>query len=152
MVNIRHDMVYCFAVRPAGPSHELLQVRRHPTDYLGGTWQTVVGTIEPGETAAQAALRELREETGLAPVELYQLDTVNSFYVATTDTMFHCPGFCAIVAPDASVILNAEHDQHRWLPRSSAAEHFLWPGDRAWVVELCRTILNDGPAKPYLRL
>lgn len=145
-------MVYCFVVRPAGASHEFLQMRRHPADYMGGTWQTVAGTIEPGETAAQAALRELKEETALAPVEFYQFDTINSFYVAATNTMFHCPGFCAVVSPDAQVKLNEEHDACRWVNRSVAADHFLWPGERNWVAELCRSILDDGPAKPYLRV
>jgi len=32
-----------------------------------GSWETVHGTIEPGETPVQASLRELREETGLVP-------------------------------------------------------------------------------------
>jgi 8-oxo-dGTP pyrophosphatase MutT (NUDIX family) len=33
-----------------------------------GTWLPVGGEIEPGETPLEAALRELREETGLAGV------------------------------------------------------------------------------------
>lgn len=47
-------------LRGAGAGTEIL-VFRHP---LAGV-QLVKGTIEPGETAAQAAVRELAEEAGL---------------------------------------------------------------------------------------
>lgn len=44
----------------------LLMVKGHDLDQPErGWWFTVGGGIDPGETAAQAASRELREETGL---------------------------------------------------------------------------------------
>jgi 8-oxo-dGTP pyrophosphatase MutT (NUDIX family) len=42
---------------------EVLLLRLCPA--RGGFWQPVTGSVEPGETAAEAALREAREETGL---------------------------------------------------------------------------------------
>src|SRR5258708_4951068 len=82
-MNVRFDMVACFVVREGPPpgSHELLQLRRSPDDLLGGAWSTVRGKIEQGEKAWQAALRELREEAGISPLEFYQLDTVDIFYL-----------------------------------------------------------------------
>src|SRR3954463_1331727 len=154
-MNTRYDMVYCFAVRTGGSEgHEILQLRRAIGDFMGGTWQTVVGKIETGEKAWQAAVRELREETGLVPLpgEFYQLDTINTFYLAADDSIWHCPAFCALVDAATEVVLNDEHDAVRWIAPSQIDESFIWPGERAQLAEMCREILRDGPAKSYLRL
>lgn len=153
-MNIRFDMVSCFVVRPddSASGHEFLQLRRAADDFMGGAWSTVRGTVEPGETGWGAALRELREEAGITPDEFYQLDTVDVFYLHGDDTIWHCPGFCAVVGRDAAVTLNPEHDAFRWVERSRVDRDFLWPGERAQIAELCREVLDNGPAKPYLRI
>lgn len=153
-MRVRFDMVACFIVRPGEQpgKHELLQMRRAKDDFMGGAWSTVRGRIEENETAWAAALRELREEAGITPREFFQLDTVDIFYLHGDDTLWHCPGFCAVVDRDVQVVLNAEHDAHRWIERSRIDREFLWPGERAQLAELCREILDNGPAKPYLRI
>ena len=153
-MNVRHDMVACYVVRPGPGSsgHEFLLLRRAPGNFMGGAWAVVRGTRHDRETAWATALRELRGETGLTPREFYQIDTVDVFYLAAGDTIWHCPGFCAIVDREAPVILNDEHDAFRWVDRSQIAAAVLWLGERTQLAELCREILDDGPAKPYLRL
>jgi dATP pyrophosphohydrolase len=152
----RYDMVCCFVVRPDadGGLGELLQLRRAPGEFMGGAWSTVRGRIEGAEKAWQAALRELREETGLVPEadEFFQLDTVDTFYLAADDTVWHVPGFCAVVPRDAAVTLNEEHDDFRWVPRDRADLEFLWPGERRQLEELAREIMDFGPARPFLRI
>lgn len=149
----RYDMIQCYVVRNAANSgHEFLQLRRAAGDFMGGTWQSVYGGIKPGETAWQAAIRELREETGLSPLEFYQLDTVNTFYLAHDDCIWHCPGFCAIVDPQSDITLNEEHDASRWLTRDEFLAGLMWPGERLACAELCREILDNGPAKSHLRI
>jgi len=151
-MNVRYDVVQCFVLRPAGGAYEFLQMRRSAGDFMGGSWQTVYGKIEGTETAWQAAVRELREETGLSPVEFYQLDTVNTFYLAARDEIWHVPMFCAIVDPEAQVRLNAEHDAVRWVARPQAMEAFIWPGEKSALRELVREILDNGPAKVHMRI
>ena len=152
----RYDMVCCYVVRPdaEGALGELLQLRRSPGDFMGGSWSVVRGRVEAGEKAWQAALRELKEEAGLVPErdEFFQLDTVDTFYLAADDTVWHVPGFCAVVARDAAVTLNEEHDDFRWVPRAQADLEFLWPGERRQLEELAREIMDFGPARNFLRI
>ncbi len=150
----RFDLMSCFVLRPGegGASHELLQLRRAPGELLAGVWAPIHGKIEEGETASAAARRELREETGIAADEMFHLDTVNIFYLAASECIYHCPGFCAVVPRDVQVTLNEEHDAMRWIDRSRFDRDTLWPGERAQLAELAREILDDGPAKQFLRL
>jgi dATP pyrophosphohydrolase len=150
----RNDMITCYVARKSAATgaYEFLQLRRAPGDYMGGTWAAISGCIEPGETAWHAALRELREEAGLTPTDFYRLAIVNSFYIASHDTLWHAILFLAIVDADADVVLNEENDAVRWTPRSRADEQFMWPTDRAAIAEICRDILDDGQARPYLRI
>lgn len=57
-----------------------------------------------------------------------------------------------LVPADAEVRLNEEHDAFRWIGRDAYLGHLLWPGERTACAELCREILDNGPAKPFLRI
>lgn len=139
-------------VRPRDGSHELLMARRAEGQYMGGTWQLISGGLEAGETAWQAALREMREETGLVPREFYRLSTLTQFYRPDNDSLNTAPMFCAIVDAGAEVVINPEHTDHAWVPIDEAPTRLMWPGDRAALREVIDVILADAPAKPYLRI
>jgi 8-oxo-dGTP diphosphatase len=74
----------------------LLQLRDGGTTYYPHVWGLPGGAIEPGETPAEAALRELWEETSLtpsAPIRLYERQDLPAesrvkhyFYAPTTAT------------------------------------------------------------------
>jgi dATP pyrophosphohydrolase len=151
-MNIRADIIECFVIRQIPSGHEFLQLRRSSGDYMGGSWQTIMGSIEPGETAIAAALRELKEEAGLVPADLFQLDQVSTFFIAARDSIFHCPQFCAIVPQNCVITLNEEHDAFRWIPAQTAADHFFWPGDKRGVAEILTQILTNSPAFAHMRI
>src|SRR5690606_13648492 len=139
--------------RPAAAGEfEFLQLRRAAAELMAGTWQIVRGTIEPGETAVAAALREMAEETGLRPTELYGLCTVETFFLAARDTIMHVPAFCAIVGVGCAVVLNEEPDAYQWLPRAEMPAAVTWASERAVLREVMDDILGNGLAKPYLRI
>ena len=71
-IPIRAFIISLVAMRQVGGKHEVLLLKR--TDTLVGEWCQVAGKIEEGETAWQAALRELNEETGLTPTTFYSAD------------------------------------------------------------------------------
>jgi len=152
-MQILYNMVCCFVVRPDGRGeHEFLQLRRRTDDFMGGTWQTVYGQSEGDESAAAAALRELKEETGLAPLEFYRLEQVSIFYIVPQDTLWHCVQFCAVVGREDGVTLNSEHTEFRWLTAAEAARQFMWEDNRKAVAEIIREILGNGLAKPHIRI
>lgn len=152
-MQIRYNMVSCYVARPSPTGgHEFLQVRRSKEDFMGGTWQSIYGQSNDGETPVNAVLRELKEETGLIPAELYRLDQVSVFYIAATDTMWHCVPFCAIVTRNQLVVLNDEHDDSRWIHESEAETTFMWNDNRQAIKDIREFILVDSLAKPYLRI
>jgi dATP pyrophosphohydrolase len=153
-MNIRYDMVCCFVIRPdaSGRGWEFLQLRRSREDFLGGTWQTIYGAGNPGETPVDAALRELREETGIVPVEFYKLSDASVFYIAAHDTLWHSIQFCAVIRTDVAIVLDGEHEAIRWLKEEEAEKHFMWPGDRRSIQEIREQIIGNGLAKAFMRV
>ena len=104
----------------------LLLERRRPAGY----WQSVTGSLEWGEAPAEAAVREVREETGLDVSDgLIDCRYLNRFGIV--------PPWRARYAPDVdtntehvfrveysvrpAVRINLpEHSRYRWLPRAEA--------------------------------
>jgi dATP pyrophosphohydrolase len=105
---------------------EVLMLRRaHPPDF----WQSVTGALRWGETAAAAARRELREETGL-DLEPSDCHAANRFPILPAwraryapDVAINLEHVFLVVCPERpAVTLNPrEHGDYRWLPRQSAA-------------------------------
>ena len=71
MTSVRVSLVDLYILRGAGAAVECLVLRRAAGGRSPGSWETVHGHIEPGERPADAALRELAEETGLEALRLY---------------------------------------------------------------------------------
>lgn len=122
---VRFVDVYVLRDAPADP--DILVLRRAAAGRSPGTWEAVHGAIEAGETAVQAALRELREETGLTPERFYNASRVEAFYRHGADEVALIPVFVALVARDAAVRVSAEHDAFEWLTPAAAAERVTWP-------------------------
>jgi 8-oxo-dGTP pyrophosphatase MutT (NUDIX family) len=146
------DVVDVYVFRRRGREVDFLLLRRRPESRLGNTWQSVHGRIEPGETAVQAALRELCEETSLEPLRFWQLELVNTFYVAQTEQIMLCPCFAAEVPASAEVRLCHEHTDFRWEAAETAAHSMLWPGHRRAIREVLEELLLPGPGEPFLRI
>jgi len=132
-------------LRGAGETLEVLALRRGPHGRNPGSWETIHGTIESGETPVQASLRELREETGLVPAKFYNLSRTEAFYQHRTDELAVIPVFAAFVAADARVTISAEHDRAEWLCVREAAGRFAWPRERRAVEDIL-SIVGGGDA------
>jgi 8-oxo-dGTP pyrophosphatase MutT (NUDIX family) len=145
VTGVRVSFVDTYALRGAGDQLEVLVLRRGPNGRNPGSWETIHGTIESGETPVQASLRELREETGLVPEKFYNLSRTEAFYQHRTDELALIPVFAAFVSAAASVRLSAEHDRGEWLTVSDAARRFAWPRERRALDDIL-SIVGGGNA------
>jgi 8-oxo-dGTP pyrophosphatase MutT (NUDIX family) len=92
---------------------ELLFLRRTGDDAWGGLWWMPGGVVEDGETPAEAALREVYEETG------YWLGNIEDVAVVVDE--IPSGGVCTVHlfradAPEGDPSLNDEHDAWTWAP------------------------------------
>ncbi|MGH7516306.1 MAG: NUDIX hydrolase [Gemmatimonadales bacterium] len=145
LTTVTVSLVDVYVLRGAGPRLECLALRRAPGGRCPGSWETVHGHIEPGETPAAAAQRELREETGLAPLRLYNLSRVELFYQHRPDEVAMVPVFAAFVDPAAAMRMSGEHDRFEWLSPDAARGRFAWPRERRAVDDLI-TLVGSGDA------
>jgi 8-oxo-dGTP pyrophosphatase MutT (NUDIX family) len=145
VTSIRVSLVDVYVLRPGGSGLECLVLRRAPAGRCPGSWETVHGHIEDGERPADAAQRELEEETGLRAERLYNLSRVETFYQHRSDEVALVPVFVALVGRDTTVRLGPEHDGHEWLSPPSAGERFAWPRERR-ALEDAVQLLGRGDA------
>ena len=107
---------------------EVLMLRRtQPADF----WQSVTGSLRWGESPRQAALRELREETGIqAGAALLDLHHSVEFPILPAWRHRYAPSarvnrehWYALLLPCRRLIRSnpREHGEHRWLPWPRAA-------------------------------
>jgi len=126
------------------PPRMLLLRRTSPE--LRDEWCHVAGRIEPGEAAWQAALREIREETGLKVLRLFTADYTEQFYEAKRNVITIVPVFVAYVDAARSVQLNAEHSAFRWVTFAEAAQMVTFGGQRRLYEEVKREFLDRDPS------
>ena len=112
---------------------EALLIKRADSNNL---WQSVTGSLEWGESVDAAAVRELREETGLRSASLRAtgirrrytiVDKWKARYhpnvVCNYETLFYCS-----LEARADICLNrSEHTDFIWTPLSEASKKvFFW--------------------------
>jgi len=121
--------VYVARVTDAG--WEYLLLRR--TAERGGFWQGVTGGAEEGESLADAAKRELLEETGLVSYAIEQINYSYSLPMEDEWRSSYAEGVEEIVEHvflafvDREPKLSFEHDEYRWRTFKQALEMLKWP-------------------------
>ena len=112
--------------RRGGTDGEVLVIHHHRL----GTWLPVGGEMEPSETPLEAAMRELREETGLAamfPQLTGAYEGVPAGYLGFEEHQAGTKGlhmnfvFVADVYENQEITPNHEFSEYRWVDRRSLA-------------------------------
>ena len=129
-----------------GPDQPRMLLLRRAKQPLLGEWCHVAGGIEDGETAWKTALREIREETGLAVVHLFSADCNEQFYEAGRNAFAVVPVFVAYVDASQAVRLNSEHSEYRWVTIAEAQSLVTFGGQRRIYEEIQREFIDRKPS------
>lgn len=134
---------YVIHTHPKGCDYLLVRRCGH---YLRGTWQMISGGVQEGEKAYEAALREIREETGIIPDRLYSADAVETFYMKSLDKITFVPVFVCFVDKKKEVILSdSEHDAYEWLSYDQATERLIFSEQRRIIRHIHENFFLKAP-------
>ena len=125
MTDILVRVIDCHITFLGDAEPKFLMLKRSPQIMYGGIWQCVTGKIEPGEKPVETTIRELKEETGLSPINKWTVDQVNHFYEAEFDHMNLVPVF-GVEVDSLMVNLSDEHCDYKWCNIKEAEELFTW--------------------------
>ena len=95
-------------------------------------WGLPKGLVEPGEQPDQAALREVREETGLEAEIQESLGEISYWYVWEGERVRKKVAFFLMEATGGDLSLHDhEMEEVRWFPLAEAARRATYPSERA---------------------
>ena len=147
---VTHVEVYVF--RRRARAVQFLALRRAPGRKLGGVWQPVTGKITLLETIAEAAWREVREETGIRPLRMWRLERTSIHVDGRGRALVALPLLAAEVGPRDTIRLSREHTEWRFVSAAAAARLYLWDSQREGLEAVRRQILPGGPRARALEL
>jgi 8-oxo-dGTP pyrophosphatase MutT (NUDIX family) len=109
-------------------------------------WQLPKGTIEAGEAPEAAALREVREETGLSTQIIEPLEVIEYWYVgdqAGRRIRFHKKVHFFLMHYLGGDVADHDHEviDARWMPIDEAIEKLSFKNERM-VVEKARGLIG----------
>ena len=137
MTKMKVRVIDAYVYRKTLEGIEFLILKRAKTKIYEHLWQGVAGKIEDREKAWEAAIRELREETGLTPLKVFIADHVSSFYEKYNDRLNFVPVF-GIEVDSQEVTLSTEHCNFKWVELDVALSHLVWNGQKRGI-----QVVND---------
>jgi dATP pyrophosphohydrolase len=144
-VPLRCRAVAAAIIAGKGAEARILALRRAGA-YAGGAWGLVTGSIEPGETAIEAVLREIAEETGLRAANLFTSGLTETFYFGPDNVLELMPIFVTFVPEPIAVTLDHGSDHFRWCSLAEAADLFSFAGQRRAVADIWHDFVAREPA------
>ena len=142
MNQIKVRVVDCYVYRRIDDGILFLLMKRNLNKIYEHLWQGVAGKIEEGETSSEAAIRELKEETGLSPVNMFVADHVSKFYEVHGDRINLVPVFGIEV--DSEIInLSEEHISYKWVDINEALNTLVWNGQKKGIQTVHDMVINN---------
>ena len=155
MKNPQEVPIKCFAISAfllgKGKDETEVLLLKRTGETLGGEWCQVAGRIESGETAWEAALREIKEETDLVPARFYSGDICEQFYEHDEECISLVPVFVGYIESNQQVRLNDEHSEFRWVSFEEASMMLPFSGQRKVLEHIREAFVEDEPTE-WLRI
>ncbi len=85
-------------------------------------WQNITGSVDEGETFHKAALRELKEETGLRADSLIDLDLSYEYHDRWDRDVHEQVYLCKLSFTPEKIDLSEEHQDYKWVSVESVQE------------------------------
>ena len=142
MTRVKVRVVDAYVYRKTRDKIKYLILKRARTKMYEHLWQGVAGKIEKGEQAWQAAIRELKEETGLDPIRIFVADHVSKFYETHGDRVNLVPVFGIEVDSDI-ISLSREHSDFKWVDYDSACSYLVWRGQKKGIYIVNEMIISN---------
>jgi dATP pyrophosphohydrolase len=142
MNELKVRVVDCYVYRYTAKGILFLLMKRNLNKIYEHLWQGVAGKIEEGETSSEAAIRELEEETGLSPINMFVADHVSKFYEAHGDRINLVPVF-GIEVDSENIILSEEHISYKWVNINEALDTLVWNGQKKGIQTVHDMVINN---------
>ena len=120
-------------VRAVGGRPHLAAIR--PGGKPPGVWALPKGLVDPGESPAETAVREVREETGVEGRLVEKLGDVKYVYTRDGERIFKIVSFFLLRAGRGRIgeideSMRIEVAEARWLPLEEAPQLLAYRGER----------------------
>lgn len=142
-MEIKSDMVEVHLFKVIEGEIKFLILKRAENVVFPGLWQMVTGKSEGDETALETALREITEETGLTPKNIWAAPNINSFYSHQKNCINLLPVFAGEIDAKEEVVISNEHVEYKWVAPDEAKRLFAWPGHRKSVEIITQYFLKE---------
>jgi 8-oxo-dGTP pyrophosphatase MutT (NUDIX family) len=131
-----------FRDTPEGPLYLLLDYGKH--------WDYAKGHLEEGETAWQAAVRELREETGIRQVDRvtrFERDMHYAFFSPKKGRVVKTVTYFLGRTKTEKVDISDEHSSYAWLPFDEAMQRLTYENAREMLAAAHEALMKHRAAK-----
>ena len=140
-----------YRVRDGVTEVALISVRSRKAGAAGTRWQLPKGIVERDEPPEAAALREVREEAGIACALVAPIETIEYWYVATerdgSRVRFHKRVHFFLFHYRAGRVEDHDDEVHeaRWVPLAEAGAQLAFPNERRVVERAAELLAAERP-------